>query len=487
MTLKTLREVPSQTDYILVPLKKEDLEVQLEALLKAYDLSISIKDDFKAEAEELAYAYQEQRKIVLVGLGSPKNDQAIVQCFRSASFDLRKKTKEHIYLDLRWLVNVSTIHVAELAINGVELGYYQIGRFKSEQSSDVTALKEIGLIVHEEEESVQQAAQRGRQLASTQMAMMDLVNAPSNKKLPADIANYARKSAKEYGYSIKVLEGEECRVEGLHALMAVNRGSEHPAAFIVAHYQPREKASHKVALVGKGVTFDTGGLSIKPSMKMHLMKSDMGGAAAVLGTIESVARLGLAIEVVAIVPATDNSVDAKSTKPSDVFDSYSGKTIEMIDTDAEGRLILADGLAYAVKNYQPDVMINLATLTGSSVRALGYAAGALFSSNDELAEQLFQAGLKTGEKLWRLPLWDDYKDDISSDVADVRNFSGKPIAGAISAAKFLEFFTSEHPNWAHLDIAGVAFTDSKYAQDRSSTAFGIRLLLEYLRNLIAKS
>ena len=213
---------------------------------------------------------------------------------------------------------------------------------------------------------------------------------------------------------------------------------------------------------------------------MHYMKSDMGGAAAVFGTMEMAAKLKLPVHLIGIVPATENSVDAKAVKPSDVIDSYSGKTIEIIDTDAEGRLILADGLNYMVKHYSPEILIDLATLTGSAVRTFGYHAAALFSNNDELANRIQETGNNNGEKSWRLPIWDIYQDDIKSDVADIRNYSGRPTAGAIVAAKFLQFFTEDHPKWAHLDIAGVAFGDSEFSMQRSSSAFGIRLLTELI-------
>ena len=167
-------------------------------------------------------------------------------------------------------------------------------------------------------------------------------------------------------------------------------------------------------------------------------------------------------------------------KPSDVIQSYSGKTIEIIDTDAEGRLILADGLAYMMKHFHPDILIDLATLTGSAVRTLGYHAAVLFANNDQTARKFSEIGEQTGERIWRLPLWDVYKEDIKSDVADIRNFSGRPLAGAIGAAKFLEFFTQEHPDWVHMDIAGVAFGDSEFSNQKSATGFGIRLLIEYL-------
>jgi len=280
------------------------------------------------------------------------------------------------------------------------------------------------------------------------------------------------------------MDKAEIEATGLHALLAVNRGSEAPPFFIIMEYKPKETSGElpKVGLVGKGVTFDTGGLSIKPSTNMHYMKSDMGGAAAVLGTMEAAAKLQLPVHLIGIVPTTDNSVDAEAIKPSDVIDSYSGKTIEVIDTDAEGRLILADVMAYMTKHFQPDTLIDLATLTGSSVRTLGYHAAALFSNDDALAEQLYQASQRTGERVWRLPTWEVYGDELKSDVADIRNLGVRPMSGAITAAKFLEFFTADHPHWAHLDIAGVAFGDSEYTAQKSASGYGVRLLIDYLQH-----
>jgi len=235
-------------------------------------------------------------------------------------------------------------------------------------------------------------------------------------------------------------------------------------------------------LVGKGITFDTGGLNIKTAGMVH-MKCDMAGAAAVLGAMQLIADLKLPYHVTAIVPACENSVDANSFLPSDVIGSYSGHSIEIIDTDAEGRLILADGLSYLIKNYNPETVIDIATLTGSSVATLGNECGALFTNNESLSKQLQQSGDEIGERLWQLPLWDAYKSDIESDIADVKNYSGKPVAGAISAAKFLEFFTNNHTSWAHIDVAGVTFIDDEFAKTKHASAFGVHLLTNFIENL----
>lgn len=209
----------------------------------------------------------------------------------------------------------------------------------------------------------------------------------------------------------------------------------------------------------------------------------MGGAAAVFGTMEMAAKLKLPIHLIGIVPSTENMVDGKSTKPGDVVSSYSRKTIEVIDTDAEGRIILADGLNYMVKNFAPDSVIDLATLTGSIVRTLGSQAAGLFSNDDNLSEKLTRAGEQTGERLWRLPIWESFADTIKSDVADVKNYSGRPVHDAINAAKFLEVFTEKHPSWAHLDIAGVAFAAGDFSLERSATGFGVRLLTTFMEEI----
>ncbi|WP_116125550.1 leucyl aminopeptidase family protein [Lewinella sp. IMCC34183] len=317
-------------------------------------------------------------------------------------------------------------------------------------------------------------------LSDVQNRIRALVDAPANKKRAQDLATFARQSGETYGYDVKVLDKQACLDEGLHALLAVNRGSEDPAVLIVMEYRGAPDNKDVTAIIGKGVTFDTGGVSIKGSQNLHLMKSDMGGAAATMGAVEAAARLNLPVNLVGIVPATDNSVDALSIKPSDVIESHAGKTIEIIDTDAEGRLIMADGLSYAVKYFSPTTLIDVATLTGSAVRTFGYVCAATLSKNEELVEAFRAAGEASGERVWPLPPWDDFAKGLESDVADVKNFSGTPLHGATDAFKFLENFTHDHKRYIHFDIAGVALKQGPYAKDRQATGFGVRLFVEWL-------
>ena len=436
------------------------------------------QDYFRADKGEIWWTGAEE---LWLGLGKEPKLPSLIGIFRKLFHSRKERWPLELSLDARgkspeWI---------EMAITGIVLGGYDLQLYKTERKEFSRFFKEEGqlyILVDEITDSITQKIKQAEYTAEVQLKVMDLMNAPGNKKQPEVLAEWATNSGLLYGYTVNILEKDALEAEGMHALLSVSNGSGASPVLISMEYQP-EVYSKTVALVGKGVTFDTGGISIKGSSNMHLMKSDMGGAAAVLGTMELVARLGLPIRVIGVVPSTENCIDGLSTKPGDVIGSYAGKTIEVIDTDAEGRLILADGLSYAVKNYGPDVLIDLATLTGSVVQTFGYIAAGLFTTNDELALELAAAGEKTGERVWRLPMWDDYKDEISSDIADVKNYHGKPLAGAIVAAKFLEVFTDNHQKWAHLDIAGTAFGDIEFAPGRSGTAYGVRLLREFLTHV----
>lgn len=473
---------PDSKVVVLSFLQDDNFASQLQKSCLDYGLNSElVKQDFKADLKEFAIFYNaEGQKVIFLGLGKKSNTLDIIKAFRTLFLKQKAKLPDGVTIDVQ---NLPTEWI-EYVVIGSMLGGYDLDLYKTDKKETPAIYQKDGVLnILSSVENTNDLIARAKAIAKTQMQVFDLMNAPANKKTPQTLADWAVNSGKKFGYSVSILEKQQLKSQKLDALLAVGQGSEHPPVLIVLEYKSPE-AKQKVGLVGKGVTFDTGGISIKSSTNMHLMKSDMGGAAAVLGTIELAAKLQLPVHLIGVIPACENAVDGKSFKPSDVIGSYSGKTIEIIDTDAEGRLILADGLNYLVKNYQPDTMIDLATLTGSCVATLGYHAAGLFTNNDELAQTLAKAGDQTGERLWRLPLWDIYKEDITSDVADVRNYSGKPMAGAISATKFLEVFTENHQNWAHLDIAGTAFGDIEFAPQRAGTAFGVRLLLEFLEKMV---
>ncbi|MCF2493619.1 MULTISPECIES: M17 family metallopeptidase [Dyadobacter] len=433
---------------------------------------------FKAEKGEMWWYSSRE---LWIGLGKSPQLPAIIKIFRSLFFKRKDRWPEKIVLDCK----VRTPEWIENAVNGIIIGGYDLQLYKTEPKplSAFFNTGTLSVLTENHSPEIDKALIVAQKTALVQMRIMDLMNAPSNYKTPATLAQWATESGEKNGYKVTVLDKSRLEELGMHALLAVGKGSEAPPLMIVSEYEP-EHYTKTIALVGKGVTFDTGGISIKTSANMHLMKSDMGGAAAVLGAVELAAQLKMPVRIIGVIPSTENSVDGLSMKPGDVIGSYSGKTIEVIDTDAEGRLILADGLSYAVRTFKPDVVIDLATLTGSVIQTLGYEAAGLFTPNNELAEALTQAGDNTGERMWRLPVWDSYKEEIASDIADVKNYHGKPLAGAIVAAKFLEAFTDEHPAWAHLDIAGTAFGDTEFAPGRAGTAYGVRLLRAYLAAII---
>lgn len=460
---------------ILIPFKKDSVDLVLVRTMTGlnYDPSLNLG----AKDVNTFHHPDKKVKVLVLGLGEDKDQSKSHIYYRSVIFQNRSKAVLKIdvlceHLDDEQLINAAI---------GLRMGLVNHGTFKT--NGNKFTEPEVTMVIAKNQKPV---AELGLQIAEAQIGAMHLVDHPSNIKTPQYMADFATNSGKNHGYDVTVFDAKQLKKMKMDALLAVGQGSINPPTFIVMEYKPKGSKSKtpQLGLVGKGISFDTGGISIKPSNNMAYMKCDMGGAAAVIGTMELVARLKLDVHVVGVVPAAENSVDANSIRPGDVISSYSGKSIEVIDTDAEGRLILADGLAYIIKNHQPKQIIDLATLTGSVVATLGNVAAGLFTKNDEMALALSKAGEKVNERVWRLPLWDDYAADMASDIADIKNLSGKPVAGSITAAKFLETFTSDHESWTHLDIAGVAFTDSEFGKMRTSTAFGVRLLYNYIKDLV---
>ncbi|MGB5323418.1 leucyl aminopeptidase family protein, partial [Lutimonas sp.] len=355
---------------------------------------------------------------------------------------------------------------------------YEIGQFKSEQKKEAN----INTVFFSKND-ISNTLKEGQSIGRTINRIKALIDAPANYKTPEYLANWTKDSARKFEYKCTVLNKTDLEEQGFGAVLAVGQGSVNPPVVIVSEYKGKPGKQIDLGLVGKGITFDTGGISIKSSTNLHYMKSDMGGAAAILGVMELVAKLKLNINLVAIVTSAENAVDGKSYRPSDVITSYSGKTIEIIDTDAEGRLVLADGLSYMIKHFNPKQVIDLATLTGSCVQTLGYSAAGMFTNSDKMAKTMSAIGYEVNERVWRLPLFDDFESDLHSDIADLRNFSGKPIAGAITAAKFLEAFTNSHKQWMHLDMSGVSFGDSAYSKMKCASGYGVQLVTNYIKTL----
>jgi leucyl aminopeptidase len=339
---------------------------------------------------------------------------------------------------------------------------------------------EVGLLVSAEHE---QAVTTAGAVAGAVSLARDLANMPSGRKTPAWLAGEATRVAPGSGLTVRVRESGELAAEGFGGILAVGAGSAQPPCLIELGYHPPGARTH-VVLVGKGITFDSGGLSLKPNEGMKAMKTDMAGGAAVIAAMSALAGLGAGVRVTGLVATAENMPSGSAMRPGDVITHFGGRTTEVLNTDAEGRLVLADALAYADTVLEPDVMVDIATLTGAARVALGGTLGALYASHDGLASELFAAGTDAGEPVWRMPLVDDYSDALESPVADLANVphSSRPRAGSIEAALFLREFTGGRP-WAHLDIAGAARFSPDGDEAKGATGFGTRLLLRWLGSL----
>jgi leucyl aminopeptidase len=371
---------------------------------------------------------------------------------------------------------------------GAILAAYRFDRYRTEEREKRgPGLREVTLLAATPAEA--RAAAQGVGLAeavcSGVLLGRDLVNEPGNVKSPAFLADRARETAAAAGLHCTVLEQAQLQELGLGGMLGVAQGSVREPKLIVLEYRGAGGDARPVALVGKGVVFDAGGISLKPAEKMDEMKMDMAGGAAVLGTLHAAARLRLPVNLVGIIPAVENLPSGSAIRPGDILTTLSGKTIEVLNTDAEGRMILADALTY-VRRYEPQVVIDLATLTGACIIALGHHATAVLGNDEGLIRRLRKAGEATGERLWPLPLWPVYAEQIKSEIADVKNTGGRP-AGTITAAAFLQKF-ADGLRWAHLDIAGTAWEEAgRHYLPKGGTGVGVRLLIEYLRQFAPQS
>jgi len=353
---------------------------------------------------------------------------------------------------------------------------YRFEQFKSQKNDKPRALLNLTLAVERKNEvaTAERALAQGLAIAKGVALARTLGNLPGNVCTPAYLAETAIQIAKDHALECQVLEHADMDALGMHSLLSVAKGSHQPPKLIIVHYKGGKKDEKPQVLVGKGVTFDSGGISLKPGPEMDEMKFDMCGAASVLGTLKAVAQMKLPLNLTVIVPATENMPGSAASKPGDIVTSMSGQTIEILNTDAEGRLILCDALTYA-ERFKPETVIDVATLTGACVIALGHVATGIFSNDDDLADELLAAGNEARDRAWQLPLWDDYQDLLKSNFADMANIGGRA-AGSISAACFLSRFTKKFA-WAHLDIAGTAW---KSGADKGATGRPVGLLTHFL-------
>ncbi len=439
--------------------------------------------DAKAGFKKLAHLHPEQPgRTIVVGLGARSEMDA--ERARVAAAIVAKQAGELEASTLAWQLPETDDDEATAAalVTGTVLGSYRFDRFRSADPGDPPppAIESLTLLAPA---GVGAAAEAARVCAEAQNRARDLQSLPSNVATPSFLGRHAREIASAHAaVSTEVLGREQIAAKKMGGLVAVSQGTEEEPKLIVLRYAGGGSGP-TLGLVGKGVTFDTGGISLKPSAAMHEMKMDMSGAAAVLEAVAAIAELALPIDLVAVVPATENMPSGNAIKPGDVITQYNGKTVEINNTDAEGRLILADALAYAVE-LGAEQIVDLATLTGAVTIALGSTYAALIANDDALAAQVEAAGASSGELVWRLPLHPEYKELTKGTVADLTNASAKRKAGTIYAASFLEEFVGDTP-WAHVDIAGTAWDVGRAYTGNDASGIGVRLLVELARELAA--
>ncbi len=424
------------------------------------------------------------KKVVLIGLGKPEKLtlEGLRQAAGSAAQYARGLGASTLAVTIEGAeqATISPAEGAQAVAEGMVLALYRFDKFKTEANErrDVTSVTFIAN-TREQAKAVRQGVEIGRILGESANFARSLINHPSNAMTPTILAEQARQMAKDCQLKCEVLDRKDMEKLGMGLLLGVAQGSEEPPKFIILEHRGGKRGQGSLVFVGKGITFDSGGISIKPADGMERMKYDMSGGAAVIGALRAIALLQVPQNVIGLIPATENLPSGKATKPGDVHRAMNGKTAEIINTDAEGRLILGDALAYAAR-YKPVACVDLATLTGACVVALGHEAiGMLGNAEGEaLMDRLRQAGMRTGERVWQLPLWDEYLEDVKSDVADVKNVGMGRAAGTIAGAAFLVKFVDGYP-WVHLDIAGTAWADREQPyKPKGGTGVGVRLLTQ---------
>lgn len=452
------------------------LDETLSGLLKDLMTEMDFKGKSGSSVSTRVGNQSSIRKLIVVGLG--KSDALKLDGIRraaAASAKLAKKERcKTLGISLPvW--NQDAAATAQAIVEGVELALYQDNRFKSEPD-DKPNVEQVDVLGFAEQTA---AVEYARKVCSGVFLARELVAAPANYVTPITLAETAQAIAQDYGLHVEILEKEECEALGMGAFLGVAQASDLPPKFIHLTYKPDGTPRRKLAIIGKGVTFDSGGLNIKGAGSgIEMMKTDMGGAGATFGTAKAIAQIKPDVEIHFIVAATENMISGRAIHPGDILTASNGKTIEINNTDAEGRLTLADALVFTEK-LGVDAIVDLATLTGACVVALGDEIAGLWSPDDAVAAQLQQASEKSGEKLWRMPMEEKYFDSMKSGIADMKN-TGARAGGAISAAMFLKQFVKETP-WAHLDVAGPVWADKESGYNGAgATGYGVRTLVNWV-------
>jgi leucyl aminopeptidase len=496
VSLESRRPADSRADVLVIGRHSDDTRpagelAEVDARLGGLLTQVLAAEKFEGKPGQISYFFTTGKlragRVMVVGLGARRSAEA--ETVRRAAAGAARRARDlgatavAMYLPA---AGVPARERAQATVEGVLLGTYRFDKYLKEKNGKVLA----SLAVLEPERRQQTAAREGARLgeigAAATLVARDLVNEPANVVTPSYLAARAQEVAKAGRLRVRVLDREACAKLGMGAYLGVAQGSHEPPCFIHLTYAPGRRARRRVALIGKGITFDSGGLDLKTADGMLRMKDDMSGAAAVLGIFQALPRLRLPVEVHGLIAATENMPSGTAQRPGDIVRAMNGLTVEIGNTDAEGRLTLADALAYAAREIKPDEMLDMATLTGAVVIALGLGVSGLFATQDGLAERLLAAARTSGERMWRLPLHEEYKEGLKSEVADLNNISSQRGAGAIVAALFMRDFAGAVP-WAHLDIAGTAFSERELPLGpKGGTGVAVRTVLAYLTRLAGR-
>lgn len=491
----TLAEV--KTEAVILALFEENkklfgLPYDVDAKSQGLISELISSRDFEGKESQVSVIYTRglipAKRIAVVGLGKTKEFK--LDKLRAAYAKVMRHLRDINIKEAATALDFNMLpgqkeKLAQAALEGAVLGLYQYTPFKTVDRDNIKEIKQLELITNNEDYALlSDIAKKTSIITDAVYYTRDLVSAPANEMTPSILAQKAREIARRETVSCKVLDKAAMKKLGMNALLGVASGSAQEPKFIILEYSGGKKGHAPIVLVGKGLTFDSGGISIKPAEKMDEMKTDMSGGAAVIGAIMAASDLRLPLNVVGLIPATENMPSGTALKPGDILKSYSGKTIEIVNTDAEGRLILADALSYASK-YKPQAIIDIATLTGACVIALGDDVTGMLGTDEKLKSEINEAAQRTGELVWELPLWDFYSEQIKSDIADYKNSGGRA-AGTITAAAFLSKFVGDFP-WVHLDIAGPSWLDKdKPYIPKGASGVPMRLLVDFLINRTKK-
>ena len=421
------------------------------------------------------------KKIMLMGLGKKEKFNNEIARIVSAKAALKVRDMEISEFSILPYSNLDE-GLIEAISEGIALSLYSFNRYKTNDSGEESKVKQVTILINTDKNKIQPIIDRTGLLVNAVNLARDLSNLPPNDCSPSQLASIAVSGGSEYGLKTRIVERYEMESLGLNGIVSVGKGSQNPPKLIILEYHGSTDDRKPYLLVGKGVTFDTGGISLKDHDKMDEMKFDKSGGCNVVAIMKAVASLKLPINVVGIIPSVENMPSSTSYRPGDIIKMYNGKTVEVLNTDAEGRLILADALSFGIASYNPKAVIDLATLTGACIIALGTNVAAVIGTNKKFIDELHQVSDRTGEKIWELPLYEEFNEQIKSSIADIKNIGGRP-GGAITAAAFLSNFTRGIP-WIHIDIAGTAWTQEgtfeRSYNPKGATGFGIRTLVKLL-------